>query len=110
MVNKNYRRGILVEYKLKKELESKGFFVVRAASSKGAADLVCVTPTDIRLIQLKRSKKALSPNFINSMYEDDITKLQGIEVPDNCYKFLYVWIDNHGWHIFKILKDRIEKV
>lgn len=43
MVNKNYNRGRAFEYRVKKHLEGKGYFVVRSAGSKGAFDLVAIT-------------------------------------------------------------------
>ena len=106
----NYTRGVNIEYRLKKEFESKGYFVTRSAGSHGMADLVCVNATEMQLIQIKRTKKALPINFVNGMFEKDITLLSRLDVPANCSKFLYVYLDRHGYSIYKIHKDRIELI
>jgi Holliday junction resolvase len=46
MPNRNYQRGRAFEYKVKKHYESLGWFVVRAAGSKGPADLLAVPGWD----------------------------------------------------------------
>lgn len=46
-------KGIRQEYKVKKFLESKGYYVVRSAGSHGIYDLVAIGETDVLLIQLK---------------------------------------------------------
>ena len=40
MTNKKYNAGRAFEYKIKKHLEAQGYFVVRAAGSRGPVDLV----------------------------------------------------------------------
>jgi Holliday junction resolvase len=42
MPNRNYQRGRAFEYRVKRYLEAEGYFVVRAAGSKGCADLVAI--------------------------------------------------------------------
>lgn len=53
-MNKNYRRGVRLERRVQDDLEAQGYFVIRAAGSKGVADLcalrVGATP---QLIQCK---------------------------------------------------------
>ena len=110
MVNKNYVRGANIEYKIKKDLESKGYFCLRSAGSHSCVDIACITPTNILLIQVKRSKKALSPNFISSYYDEDIKRLRELTLPDNCIRYLYFWVDRHGLQKYKILPDRLELV
>lgn len=61
MVNKNYNRGRAFEYRVKKHLEKKGYFVVRSAGSKSPFDLVAISRRvrypDIMLIQCKYGTK-----------------------------------------------------
>lgn len=61
MVKLKYKKGARKEYKIKKQLEGEGWFVVRSAGSKGAADLVAFNKEthEIKLIQVKTYK--LSP-------------------------------------------------
>jgi len=54
----NYRRGYYAERKAAEELKKEGYFVVRAAGSRGPVDLVALGK-DVRLIQVKRGKGAL---------------------------------------------------
>ena len=51
----NYRRGYYAERKAAEELKKEGYFVVRAAGSRGPVDLVALGK-DVRLIQVKRGK------------------------------------------------------
>lgn len=53
MPNSNYTNGRVLEYAAKHALEAAGYFVVRAASSKGCADLVALKRGEIRLVQCK---------------------------------------------------------
>jgi len=60
--NKNYESGRAFEYRVKRHLESKGYYVVRSYASKGTFDLVAVPPKTSRLsrallIQAKHSRK-----------------------------------------------------
>jgi Holliday junction resolvase len=50
---KRYCKGANFERRVKKELEEMGYFVVRAAGSKGKIDLVAIKPNDIKLVQCK---------------------------------------------------------
>ena len=51
----SYAKGRAFEYRIKKLYESAGWFVVRAAGSKGVADLVAIAPggTPVHFIQCK---------------------------------------------------------
>jgi Holliday junction resolvase len=78
----NYARGRAFEYRVRKELRSKGYVVIRSASSKGAADLVAIRPyttaaaemlgRDIRshwilFVQCKLSAAAMPPVEWNAL-------------------------------------------
>jgi Holliday junction resolvase len=58
--NTNYRRGARFEYQCRDELMEAGWFVIRAAGSHGAADLVALRGNDVLLIQCKVGKDLLS--------------------------------------------------
>ena len=65
MPNKNYLAGRRLEYKAKKELEEKGWKVIRASGSHGEFDLVAYRKnsgggTTVLLLQIKRDKKTRS--------------------------------------------------
>ena len=67
-MNLNYKRSRLRENQLKKSLEKEGYYTVRAAGSKGIADLVAIKPTscgnafhfEVRFIQIKVSENLRS--------------------------------------------------
>ena len=72
MTNKMYARGRAKEYRVKKQLESEGWFVIRSAGSHSIVDLVAFmsAPTDsepsgyllrVRFIQCKPKGGYLSP-------------------------------------------------
>jgi Holliday junction resolvase len=60
-----YHTGARAEYKLKHELEKKGWHVIRAAGSHGKWDLVAVRKrngrVDVLLIQVKRRQPPKKP-------------------------------------------------
>lgn len=49
----NYRNGYELERAAKRLLEDNGYYVVRAAGSKGAADLVALKRGEVVLVQCK---------------------------------------------------------
>lgn len=71
--NPNYRRGRSFEHRVKARLEKLGYFVVRAAGSKGVADLVAVSPEHTLLVQCTTSEESKSQeyrrNFLNVALE-----------------------------------------
>lgn len=75
MPNKNYISGRNFEYRVKKYLESKGYFVLRSAGSHTPVDLLAVHPIyyHILVIQCKHgtsrtNKKSLSDLNITANY------------------------------------------
>ena len=42
MVNKNYRKGVAHEYRVKKQYEKVGYLVVRSSGSHSPYDLICL--------------------------------------------------------------------
>ena len=53
MPNKNYLKGKAKEQRLKKKHQGQGFLVIRAAGSKGFADLVCIKGDLVKFVQVK---------------------------------------------------------
>lgn len=51
--NNKYTRGRHFEYQVKKKFENAGYYVIRAASSKGPADLVAFGPGALFFVQCK---------------------------------------------------------
>lgn len=71
----NYEAGRRIEYRVKKDLELKGFTVMRTAGSHGHFDLIAYEPKGlIHLIQLKYSNK-------ESPTKDEIKKFQSCPFP-----------------------------
>jgi len=57
MVNKNYNRGRQFEYRVKKDLENKGYLVVRSAGSKSPFDLIGISsPSNADVVLLVQCK------------------------------------------------------
>ena len=57
----NYSRGRNHEYAVRDALETDGYWCVRAAGSKGKADLVALKPGEVVLVQVKASSPQVSP-------------------------------------------------
>jgi Holliday junction resolvase len=62
-----YRLGRDLEYRTKRQLERDGYWVQRAAASKGLVDLVALKPGQILLVQCKRSG-SLPPAEWNALH------------------------------------------
>lgn len=95
----NLRRGIEAERKCMKELEKQGFHVSRSAASKGAYDLIAMNASELRLIQVKRTK-----HHARRAEKRVIALLRDAPCPQvPCIKKqLWCWIDHHGWFITEI--------
>jgi Holliday junction resolvase len=63
-----YQLGRALEYRVRDQLQADGYFVIRAAASKGPADLVAIKPPQILLVQCKRSG-TLPPAEWNQLYD-----------------------------------------
>lgn|SRR5215216_243486 len=57
----NYRNGRAYEYLIRDALEADGYSCIRAAGSKGKADLIALKPGEILLVQVKRTNPQLTP-------------------------------------------------
>lgn len=52
----NYAHGRQTEWAIRADLERHGYEVIRAAGSKGPADLVAIKPGQVLLINVKRTR------------------------------------------------------
>ena len=69
-----YQRGRRFEYRVRDHLRERGFFVVRAAKSKGVADLIAIRRGDTPLlVQCKGGRRggsaSLPPDEWNALYD-----------------------------------------
>jgi len=85
LVNKNYNRGRQFEYRVKKNLEDKGYLVVRSAGSKSPLDLVGISLgrmyPEVVLVQCKYGAK------ISKKERDKLSELNN-KTPGCVYVFV----------------------
>lgn len=77
-------KGNRNEYKTMRLLESIGYEYFRMAASKGAFDVIAVSPSDVLLIQVKS-------NRLPSAFEMETIK--AFACPANAQKMIHVWHD-----------------
>ena len=98
-MNKNYNSGRKFEYRVKKHLEKKGYYVMRSAGSKSPFDLIAIPNNKplltykVLLIQCKHGVKIRKKQF------EVIAKLDKT-FPVNVYCIL-AWSKVHGKIEFK---------
>lgn len=88
MPNKNYKRGRAKEYRIKKQLEHEGWFVIRSAGSHSPVDLIALYRAikgpagilQVRLIQVKPKSGYLKPEERKEKAELEARLGIGIEV------------------------------
>ena len=102
MANKNYVRGRIAEYRLMKELEAEGHIVCRSAGSKGSFDLIAVKGSEIRFIQVKRTK-CKNPRITIEEAKKELGRANfGSGDILKVSKEIYVWRDYKGWLVEKV--------
>lgn len=87
MTTSHYQRGSAQERRLKVRLESEGYYVIKSAGSKGAADLVAIKPYQILMIQAKLNDK-ISVEEWNTLYE---TARRLRAIPVLCFRGGALW-------------------
>lgn len=65
----NYTTGRSLEYKVRDNLEADGYQCIRAAGSKGKADIVALKPGETLLVQVKTSNPQLTPTDRKALLE-----------------------------------------
>ncbi len=88
----NYQRGVIIERRAQAELEALGYLVIRAAGSKGPADLVAIGETGTRLIQCKRTVGNPGSGLSAALKE-----LAALRLPVDTSAELWQWCDGKGW-------------
>ena len=58
----NYSTGRRYEYLIRNDLEYNGYQCIRAAGSKGVADIIALKPNEVLLVQVKNTNPQLTPN------------------------------------------------
>ena len=89
----NYRKGYILEQKVRKELEAKGFYVVRSAGSHGAADLVGLCSDGLILVQV---------GTYGSKGKEDYEKLRKVPAPSGTIREVWLWVSRVGWKIDRL--------
>lgn len=98
----NYVRGVAIERKLKKLLESHGWLVFRSAGSHGAFDLIAQRADGIRNIQCKRVKHKTE---MEPLLRELRLAAKGLPLPRNASYELWAWVDRKGWYVY-LLRGR----
>jgi Holliday junction resolvase len=89
----NYEKGVRVERLARKLLEDAGYYVIRSAGSKGAADLVAIDETHVQLIQVKVKGQ------VNSEAKN---KLEQIKVPAGVDKVIWEYLGRNEWEFYPV--------
>ena len=83
------RRRIDYEHEAIQLLLRQGFHCLRSAGSRGPADIFAVAASEIRMIQVKSTKR-LGHRATASMLRDAVLGLQTLPSPPNSSKWLFV--------------------
>ncbi len=77
-------KGRRLEHRSRRLLEAQGYNVIRSAGSKGAFDLVGLSPIDVVLVQCK-ANRAPSPAEREAM--------RSVPAPPGTRRLIHVWCD-----------------
>jgi len=99
----NYRRGYAVELRVKEILEGAGFLVIRAAGSHGPFDLVAIGEKEVKLVQVKRTKKNPRGIAIRVLRE-----LEGVKAPPSVSIEVWVWVERRGFCVFHASEGEVK--
>src|SRR5215217_7683227 len=66
---RRYKNDQPSEYRISDDLAQDGYSCIRAAGSKGKADIIALKPGEILLVQVKRSNPQLTPNDRTALLE-----------------------------------------
>lgn len=94
-----YKRGVKKENIARKELEERGYTVIRAAGSHGPFDLIAWKENEVRAIQVKRTADP------KQSFGREIFFLNGVPVPEGWVKELWIWHDYKGWEVIPLTDD-----
>lgn len=82
-MNSNYVAGRALEYAVKGYFERRGYYVIRAAGSHGACDLITFNTEEVIFIQCKVEGKKKN-------YSDDLLKLKELPRLKGSQRMLWV--------------------
>lgn len=90
----NARRGIEAERRCANDLRDAGYKVTRSAASKGQYDVIAIGPTNILLVQVKRTKEKY-----RLFSAKDRREIERAVCPETelVRKQLWCWLDGDGW-------------
>ena len=80
-------KGTKNEHKSIRLAEALGYQCTRAAGSMGAWDIICLSKSDVVVIQCKTRDWPGST---------EMETLKAFPVPSNCRKLIHRWRDGHG--------------
>lgn len=95
----SYKLGRSFEYTVRNLLRAKGYFVVRSAQSKGAADLVAIKRGIVLLVQCKRG---------GVIGKDERVKLHALSEEIGAVAIIADRRTGRGANLHKLLHDTIE--
>lgn len=92
--------GRTYEWKCRKLYEAAGYDVIRAAASKGGADLIATCDYRILLIQVKKTTR------ISMVSAGAYRELRRIRAPwiYEVKRLAWFWLHKDGWHIHDVWK------
>ena len=94
MPNKNYNRGVEKERLAIEQLETVGYIAMRTAGSHGVFDVIGLSPTGIRFIQVKRGKEECDVIYDCNLAKEKMKDLP--RLPNVSYE-VWGWHDGKGW-------------
>lgn len=96
----NQRRGYETELKCMDRLENDGYMAFRSARSRGPFDVFALAKGGILLVQVKRTK---IPG--RKRHASELEKLRKVDLPLQCVKQLWCWVDRQGWFFIHMYPD-----
>ena len=91
----HYRKGVRAEYRTMAVLEKAGYYPRRTAGSHGVYDVVAISPTSVRIINVKTGGAKASPLERES--------LRQMKVPSKVSKELWRWPDRSREPLIEVL-------
>lgn len=104
-MNKNYNSGRRFEYRVKKYLENKGYYVMRSAGSKSPFDLIAIPKYNgsiILLIQCKHGvkiskKEILKIRALDNLFASNVYCITAWSKIHGKIEFEDVYLQEIGW-------------
>ncbi len=94
---KNYLVGYRAENRARNELRSRGYLVVRSASSKGPFDLIGICVEHVLGVQIKVVPTGMVPSVEKLKVE-----LAAVPAPKSMKIEIWLWEQERGWHYYQV--------